>query len=52
MEGLQDDGKGTLRPVILEYTKKKSPYANRFLPLSDYEIALLENVKLINEEYG
>ena len=52
MEGLEYDGTGKLRPVILEYTKKKSPYGNRFLPLSDYEIALLDKVKSINEEFG
>ena len=52
MEGLKDDGTGKLRPVILEYTKKKSPYENRFLPLSDYELSLLEQVKSINHEYG
>lgn len=52
MEGLQDDGTGKLCPVILEYTKKKSPYGNRYLPLSDYELSLLQRVKSINEECG
>ena len=39
---------GELRPVIHEYTKKKSPHGNRYLPLSDYEISLFQRVKEIN----
>lgn len=30
---------GELRPVIHEYTKKKSPHGNRYLPLSDLQKA-------------
>lgn len=52
MEGLQEDGTGKLPPVILEYTKNKSPYGNRYLPLSDYELSFLQRVKSINEECG
>ena len=34
--------------MIHEYTKKKSPHGNRYLPLSDYEISLFQRVKDIN----
>lgn len=38
--------------VIVEYTKKKSPAGDRYLPLSDYEINLFRTVRQINEEAG
>ena len=37
---------------IVEYTKKKSPYGDRFLPLGEYEIELFQKVREVNEEYG
>lgn len=37
---------------IVEYTKKKSPYGDRFLPLGDYEIELFQKVRQVNETYG
>lgn len=36
----------------VEYTKKKSPYGDRFLPLGDYEIELFQKVQKVNEIYG
>ena len=35
-----------------EYTKKKSPAGDRYLPLSEYEVNLFQTVKRINEEAG
>ncbi|MCD7819707.1 MAG: site-specific integrase, partial [Lachnospiraceae bacterium] len=37
--------------IIVEYTKKKSPYGDRFLPLGDYEMDIFQKVKSINERY-
>lgn len=48
MEGKSNNKNGDLRPLIHEYTKKKSPYGNRYLPLSDYEISLFQRVKDMN----
>lgn len=39
-------------PVIAEYTKKKSPYGDRFLPLDDYDLSIFDHVKTINKRYG
>ena len=39
----------SLRTVVAEYTKKKSPYGDRFLPLGDYELELFQKVQEINE---
>ena len=47
-----EDENGKLEVVVVEYTKKKSPAGDRYLPLSDYEINLFETVKRINEEAG
>lgn len=37
---------------IVEYTKKKSLYGDRFLPLGEYEIELFQKVRQVNEMYG
>ncbi len=50
MESLVEDENGKLKVNICEYTKKKSPAGDRYLPLSDYEINLFQTVKRINEE--
>ncbi|HWT76949.1 MAG TPA: site-specific integrase [Mobilitalea sp.] len=52
MESLVEDENGKLKVTICEYTKKKSPAGDRYLPLSDYEINLFQTVKGINEEAG
>lgn len=52
METLEANSSGKLCPLIAEYTKKKSPYGDRFLPYGDYERALFEKVKEINERCG
>jgi integrase len=52
MESLVEDENGKLKVTICEYTKKKSPAGDRYLPLSDYEINLFQTVKRINEEAG
>ena len=52
MEALEANSSGKLCPLIAEYTKKKSPYGDRFLPYGDYERALFEKVKEINERCG
>ena len=52
MESLIEDENGKLKVTICEYTKKKSPAGDRYLPLSDYEINLFQTVKRINKEAG
>jgi integrase len=52
METQDEDLNGVLHPVVVPYTKKKSTYGDRFLPLSEYECDILEKVKIINHEYG
>ncbi|WMJ87386.1 tyrosine-type recombinase/integrase [Anaerocolumna sp. MB42-C2] len=52
MESRVEDENGKLKVAICEYTKKKSPAGDRYLPLSDYEINLFQTVKRINEEAG
>lgn len=52
METLDDIGNNALRTTVVEYTKKKSPYGDRFLPLSTYEIDIFKKVQEINESYG
>lgn len=52
MEIRMEDENGKLEVVIVEYTKKKSPADDRYLPLGDYEINLFEIVKQTNEEAG
>ncbi len=37
---------------VVNYTKKKSIYGDRFLPLGNYEIELMEKIKVINEQYN
>ncbi|MCD8131529.1 MAG: site-specific integrase [Lachnospiraceae bacterium] len=37
-----------MKRVVVEYTKKKSPYGDRFLPLGDYEMDIFEKVKEVN----
>ena len=41
-----------LKTTIVEYTKKKSRFGDRFLPLSEYELQILNKVQAINEEYN
>lgn len=52
METLEENQSGALTPAIAEYTKKKSPYGDRLLPLSEYELMIFQCVMKINEEYG
>ena len=52
IESLVEDENGNLKVTICEYTKKKSPAGDRYLPLSNYEINLFQTVKRINEEAG
>ena len=52
METLSESENGSLKTVVAEYTKKKSPYGDRFLPLGDYEINLFAKVKTVNERCG
>lgn len=49
METRDNDESCTLCTVVAEYTKKKSPYGDRFLPLGDYELELFQKVQEINE---
>ena len=50
METQDEDSTGKMRSVVVPYTKKKSSYGDRFLPLSEYELDIFQKVKAINEE--
>ena len=52
MQTMGDNGQGRLCECIAEYTKKKSPYGDRFLPLSDYEMDIFKTVRMINDSNG
>lgn len=52
METLDISADGKQYPVVVNHTKKRSPYGDRYIPLSDYEISIFEKVKSINIEYG
>lgn len=52
METQDEDKNGRLVPVVVAYTKKRSPFGDRFLPLDEYEIELFRTVSRINEENG
>ena len=52
METLKEAGNGSMKSSVEEYTKKKSPYGDRFLPLDDYTLELFQKVKGINERCG
>lgn len=52
MQTMDNDEFGNLRDCIVEYTKKKSPYGDRFLPLSKYEMDIFRSVALINSRNG
>lgn len=49
---IMDKESGKMVTIVVEYTKKKSPYGNRYIPLSDYDISILEDVIEINDQYG
>ncbi len=51
-ESQELNSEGKLIPTVVEHTKKKSPYGDRFLPLGKYEFNLLRTVKQINETNG
>ncbi|MCF8020269.1 MAG: site-specific integrase [Vallitaleaceae bacterium] len=51
-ETLELNHDGILKPIVVEHTKKKSIYGDRYLPLGDYELRLIETVRGINAEYG
>lgn len=50
METLTEKQNGTLIPIIAEYTKKKSPYGDRILPLGDYELMIFQYVMDTNQK--
>lgn len=52
METLDIGSDEKLHPVVVNHTKKKSPYGDRYLPLSNYEIEIFQKVKHINDKYN
>lgn len=52
METVAPNEKNQLRPTVVEYTKKKSLYGDRFLPLGNYEFSLFQTIAQINERNG
>jgi len=51
METKTDCDEDKLIYTVVNYTKKKSIYGDRFLPLGNYEIDLLKKVKHINNHF-
>lgn len=51
METYETDADGNLKSTVVNYTKKKSVYGDRFLPLSAYELDIFQIVKELNETY-
>lgn len=49
MESMVNGDDEKLIPAVVEYTKRKSPYGDRFLPLGEYEILLFQKIKEINQ---
>ena len=49
---VEEPGSDNLKCKVVNYTKRKSPYGDRFLPLGDYEISIFNTVKAINMKYG
>lgn len=49
---VEELGSDNLKCKVVNYTKRKSPYGDRFLPLGDYEISIFNTVKAINMKYG
>jgi integrase len=43
---------GHMVTTVVTHTKKKSSYGDRFIPLNDYELAIIEKVKSINTKYS
>jgi len=37
---------------VVGHTKKKNPYGDRFIPLNDYDLGILEIIKAINKDTG
>lgn len=52
MESKDEKGREGRHSQVVEYTKKKSPYGDRFLPIGDYEKWIFNKVKSINKSYG
>lgn len=52
METLIADERDIPQPIVVNYTKKKSPYGDRFLPIGEYELAIFDIVKKVNTVYG
>lgn len=52
MESKDEKGREGRHSQVVEYTKKKSPYGDRFLPIGDYERDLFAKVRAINKAYG
>ena len=40
------------KPILVNHTKKKSPYGNRILPLGESGAAIIRKVMTINRDYG
>lgn len=50
METLAEDSNQKMYATVVPYTKKKSAYGDRFLPLGEYELEIFEKIKKINEK--
>ena len=50
METLAEDSNQKMYSTVVPYTKKKSAYGDRFLPLGEYELEIFEKIKKINEK--
>jgi integrase len=48
MESIDRNG----NPVVVNHLKKKSRESNRYLPIGDYELMLVDKIMQINDRYG
>lgn len=48
-ESKVEDNNGKLYEAVVEHTKKKSIYGDRFLPLDEYLLNIFDNIKSINQ---
>ncbi|QAA30953.1 tyrosine-type recombinase/integrase [Clostridium manihotivorum] len=52
METLDLGTDGKQHPIVVNHTKKRSPYGDRYLPIGEYELKIFEKVKVINIQHG
>lgn len=52
METLDIGADGKQHPIVVNHTKKRSPYGDRYIPLGEYEMQIFKKIQSINIKYG